>query len=616
MIDSSAKRAKASRGRLGLNSAILKASIWAVLLATMQTTALRASEASAQWQPESPRYGFSMTKNIDVRMDDGVLLSADVYYPTDLTAGTRAAGKFPVLLEQSPYGRNAALFSKTASYFVSRGYILAVADQRGFGQSHGQAAWFGSRVGKDGADLVEWAAHLEGANGSVGLMGCSYLGIVQFFTANSVSPPSPLKAITPFCVDSNFYRDLTAFGGIPNHFVAAVRGLTAPGVEDDPASDPYMQTIISEGTGDNAYYNDYWKSLDTATFMPKITSLGIPILSESGWYDLFPGGNIDAHVAAQNAQFHRPVGEALRPGARVSGRYQAIVGPWLHSEHVGDTLQSVLLEWFDTWLKGEATGMADTDKPLHLYVLGADRWIDTATYPLTDRAVTFNLSPGLLRGGGAENACTPKGKTSAGCSQSFLWAPEGEGAALSFDSAPLDTPLIIAGPGDVTINLKSTRPEVELAVTLLDVSPDGSTVKITNGAQLGSQRAVDRATSWYSKDGQLIRPSHYFTKAMSSPVPIGETVQLDIELLPTMIRIPAGHRLRLQLISEPASGFRQYSKDVQIPNPLVPTPEELANLTGGIYTIMYGGERPSAIHLSTASDADLATSANDWGPKD
>ena len=181
---------------------------------------------------------------------------------------------------------------------------------------------------------------------------------------------------------------------------------------------------------------------------------------------------------------------------------------------------------------------------------------------------------------------------------------------------PLEAPLILSGPGDVTVFLRSTRPEVELAATLLDVSPDGNTAKITNGAQLGSQRALDRATSWYSQDGRLIRPSHYFTKAMSSPVPLGKTVQLDIELVPTMIRIPAGHRLRLQLISEPASDFRQYWKNMQLPNPLLPTPEELANLTGGIYTIMYESEGPSVIHLSTASDADLAPSANDWGPKD
>ena len=72
---------------------------------------------------------------------------------------------------------------------------------------------------------------------------------------------------------------------------------------------------------------------------------------------------------------------------------------------------------------------------------------------------------------------------------------------------------------------------------------------------------VQVAASWYSKDGRLIRPSHYFTQLMSSPVPIGTTVQLDIELLPAMIRIPAGHQLRLQLISEPASGLRQYSKN-------------------------------------------------------
>jgi hypothetical protein len=49
---------------------------------------------------------------------------------------------------------------------------------------------------------------------------------------------------------------------------------------------------------------------------------------------------------------------------------------------------------------------------------------------------------------------------------------------------------------------------------------------------------------------------------------------------------------------------------------LVPTPDELTNLTGGIYTIVYGGESPSVINLSIASDADLAASAKDWGPKD
>ena len=82
----------------------------------------------------------------------------------------------------------------------------------------------------------------------------------------------------------------------------------------------------------------------------------------------------------------------------------------------------------------------------------------------------------------------------------------------------------------MTIYLKSTRPEIELTATLFDISPDGTVTKITDGAQLGSQRELDAATSWYSNDGKLIRPSHYFTKEKSSAVPIGKSVRLDIEL--------------------------------------------------------------------------------------
>jgi predicted acyl esterase len=180
----------------------------------------------------------------------------------------------------------------------------------------------------------------------------------------------------------------------------------------------------------------------------------------------------------------------------------------------------------------------------------------------------------------------------------------------------LNAPLLIGGPGDVTIYLKSSRPEIELTATLLDVAPDGSVTKITDGAQLGSQRELDPATSWYSGDGQLIRPSHYFTQEKIQAVPIGEKVRLDIELVPTVIRIPAGHRLRLKLISQPAGLFHQYWKAVQMPNPLAPTPQQLGNLIGGEYTILFGSGGSSVLNLSTADESELSMSRFDWGPKD
>lgn len=600
-------------GQVGLRLLIV------ALCAAIQCAWAQPIKRTTTWQPDPPKYGYDQKKDIPIRMDDGIVLQADEYFPVNPATGAKVPGRFPVLLAETPYGKGRAV-QNLADYFVRRGYILIIADLRGFGASQGQAAWFGARMGRDGVELADWAAKLDEADGKVGLMGCSALGVVQFFTANNLPRQSPVKAMAPFCTDSNFYRDLTAVGGIPTQFVLAFRTISTPGVQDNPTTDPLMQTIVSEATRDNAYYNDYWESLNVTTFMPRIVSLGIPVLTESGWHDLYPGGNLDIEVAAENALQHRPIDQVLAAGTSVSSRYQAIVGNWSHSEHTGDSLLPIMLSWFDTWLKGRKTGITDTDKPLHLYLLGANRWIDSASYPITDQATTFYLAPGSnpgngsLRDGGADQACVLAAQGSANCSRDMFWAPEIPGVNLTFDSGRLNAPLNIAGPGDVTLYARSTRPEVELSATLFDVDPDGHVTKITNGAQLGSQRELNSAASWYSNDGRLIRPSHFFTKEKSSPVPVGQTVRIDIELLPALIHVPAGHQLRLVVAAQPADDFRQYAPTVLFQNPLTPTPEEFSNLVGGMYTILFGSQGPSAINLSTASDSDLVPSKVDWGP--
>ena len=50
---------------------------------------------------------------------------------------------------------------------------------------------------------------------------------------------------------------------------------------------------------------------------------------------------------------------------------------------------------------------------------------------------------------------------------------------------------------------------------------------------------------------------------------------------------------------------------VQLPNVLTPTPEQLFNLVGGIYTFSLG---QSVMNLSTAREGDLVPSTVDWGP--
>ncbi|MGR3867683.1 CocE/NonD family hydrolase [Streptomyces graminifolii] len=569
-----------------------------LLLAAGRTTATALPAHQINWTPPAAGYAASAPVHTNVTMDDGVKIAVEVVYPTDPATGARASGPFPVLLTQNPYGAQRSDPADSGTYFVQRGYIYVASAVRGTGNSGGQVDWFGSRQGKDGANLVDWAAHtLSGSNGKVGLDGCSYLGVNQWFTAAAVGRNSALKAITPFCTDSDFYNDLTADGGIPTPFVAGIAQAEPRGPEDDPATDPQSVTIAQQATGGSRSYDDaYWQSLDVQKLMPRIVANNIPALTEAGWNDLFPGGNLGAYVAAQNAYHHRPLTQPITSGEAVTGRYQAIVGPWTHGEHVNEeTLQAIRLEWFDTWLKNAPTGMANTSTPLHLFENGANTWVDSAAWPLSSDARTYYLGDGSL---------TP-GKPKVQGSDSLSWSASTAANTLTYTTAPLTKAALLDGPTDVTLYAKSTTHEAELSAKLSIVAPDGTVTKQADGILLGSQRALDTGESWYGSNGRLLKPSHPFTQASQRPVTPGQTTRYDISLLSDFTKIPAGYRIRISVNSQPPADFH---------SPVAPTPQELANLAGGVYTVEHSPQAASFVNLPLTTPSSATPSRDNWGP--
>jgi predicted acyl esterase len=420
----------------------------------------------------------------------------------------------------------------------------------------------------------------------------------QWFTAAAVGRHSALKAITPFCTDSDFYNDLTAFGGIPTAFVAGIAHAEPRGPQDDPATDPQAVTVTDLATGGpRSYDNAYWQDRDVTQLMPTIVANGIPALTEAGWLDLFPGGNLGAYAAAQNAYFHRPVNAPVRPGDPTTGRYQAIVGPWTHGEHVNDAdLQAVRLEWFDTWLKGVRTHIADTRTPLHLFENGANRWVDSAAWPPSPAAGTFYL--------GGDHTLTARRPAGTG-TDTLAWAPAGSATTLSYTSSPLPNPVVLDGPTSVTVYATSTSPEVQLTATLNAVAPDGTVTKYAEGVLIGSQRKLDPKTSWYGENHALIQPSHPFTAADRQPVTPGVTTRYDIALLANVVQLPAGSRFQLQLTSQAPATFHL---------PLVPTPQQRAGLAGGVYTVELSKDAPSSITMPLTAPDTLHASSRNWGP--
>jgi hypothetical protein len=608
---------------------------------------LSAASAQAAWSPEPATYGIAEQHNVPVTMKDGTVLRADIYSPADAN-GAPAKGPFPVVMTQSPYGKDAGLGlagqngTGEFSYLVQRGYIDVVADVRGAGDSHGSWGLFDPIQAQDGAQLVRWAAKLPHSSGKVGLYGSSYLGIDQLLTAARVGKHSPLKALFPVIAGNDLYRDTAYFGGVPGlEFDAIFLGLTGglhvtnPLIETGRATNPdpadavqveaehagglvsyHAATVLNtELNGDQRYDEDYWRARNPRTILKKVVANRIPAFLVGGWYDLFQRGEPLNFSGLQNAWAGRPVSAPMLPHQRLTSRYQLLMGPWYHIT-AGDGLDMgrLHLQWFDHWLKGIDTGITSVRTPLHLYELGDATYREARRYPFPEATPT----PYYLGAGNTLGTEKPKdagadpivftGATSPCDRQSDQWGAGGVAlatsdqnpcasddrtlqagpGALTYTTAPFKSDTVIAGPINATIYATSTRPDAFFEATVEDVDPSGSSSSLTAGGLLGSFRALDEGQTWRAPDGNPLLPYHPYTRASVKAVPTGDVTRFDIEVFPTFGKIAAGHRLRLTLTTSdtPHLGF---------------TPDQLQNLAGGVYQVQRSAAAASFVELPLAS---------------
>jgi len=109
---------------------------------------------------------------------DGIRLATRLWRPDP--EGPHGPGPWPVLLMRQPYGRaiGSTVTYAHPSWYAAQGFLVAVQDVRGRGDSEGEFRGFAGEAA-DGASAVCWARRLEGANGRVGTYGFSYQGLTQ-----------------------------------------------------------------------------------------------------------------------------------------------------------------------------------------------------------------------------------------------------------------------------------------------------------------------------------------------------------------------------------------------------------------------------------------------------
>src|SRR5262249_6092712 len=195
------------------------------------------------------------------------LLSVDVYRPT-------AEGRFPGILVHTPYNNNTAPLVQRARWFARRGYAVALSDARGRYDSDGDWDPFGGKHKTDGHDLVEWLARQSWCSGRVGMMGSSYLGWTQWWTATQ-APPS-LRAIAPEVAPPDHFENAPYQNGVLTGWLmdwaATMAGRTAQTVGDGPyggftttrAADflltPYVKLNERRGALDAPWFEDWLRN--------------------------------------------------------------------------------------------------------------------------------------------------------------------------------------------------------------------------------------------------------------------------------------------------------------------------------------------------------------------
>src|SRR5713101_8545844 len=173
----------------------------------------------AQQKPAADEPTVDMQWAVKIPARDGAKLNATVFTPH----GQKQP--LPVIFTFTPYIGDS--YTDRAVYFAKHGYVYALVDVRGRGNSGGEFEPFVNE-GRDGYDVVEWFAKQPYCNGKVTMWGGSYAGFDQW-TVLKEFPPH-LVTIVPAAaahpgVDFPFQSNI--FGPYDMQWLSFTSGVTS-----------------------------------------------------------------------------------------------------------------------------------------------------------------------------------------------------------------------------------------------------------------------------------------------------------------------------------------------------------------------------------------------------
>ena len=532
--------------------------IGAMLLALLATTSMAAaSEVQVQWGAKIP-------------LRHGIELNASVYRPAD------QAEPLPVIFTMTPYIADS--YHDRAHYFAGNGYVFALVDVRGRGNSAGQFKPF-AHDADDGHDVVAFLAQQPWSDGQVTMWGGSYAGWNQWAVASR--SPEHLATIVPAAspwLGIDFPMSGNIFYSYDIRWLTLTSGLTPNSRlfgESDLWNQIYLQRYrehqpfaqLDEIAGNTStvfdewlahpWIDDYWRSYNPSD--AQYAQIDLPILTITGHYD--------GDQAGAMTHYLRHMAHASQQARQ---RHYLIIGPWDHADtrspdgKVGGLefpdnsqldLNALHKAWYD-WTLKDGDRPEFLDNRVAVYVMGRNEWrYAESLRGLTSDTLTLHLdSDGeagdALHSGGLSSTASTQARADEYVYDPLdtrfgeleaddhprpmldqTWAISNFGNGVVYHSAPFEEPVEITGYPQLTVWLSIDQPDTDFSANLYEITRDGTSIFLTS---------------------QILRARYRDSLfAEGKPVPAGEPVEYVFDGFTFFSReIAAGSRLRL-LINSP-----------------------------------------------------------------
>lgn len=522
-------------------------------------------------------------KDVAVTLRDGITIHVDVFRPV----GTE---QVPVIVAWSPYGKGQGTSASVMgvfglvgldngivsglekfeapdpAYWCAQGYAICNPDIRGVAESEGDSVLWDRQEGRDCYDLVEWLAVQEWCTGKVAMSGTSYLAVSQWFTA--AEQPPHLAAINPWEGVSDVYRDLARRGGMPDTGFAA--------------------TLQNGSFFGRNQKEDILTEIERHPLMDELWENKIPS---------FDRITVPAYVVASYSNTLHTAG-TFRAWRRMASRDK-----WLRvhngqewPDYYDKTNVEDLRRFFDHFLKGEDNGWERTPRVRYsvLDLEGGDRVeVGADEFPPAEvRSTRYYLDAGSrsLSTVAPSEAATADYVVDADPDLvSFLVRFEEETTLVGYPKAHLWVEADGSDDMDLFVLVQKldrygtplqafTTPNQSARIH--DVTENGATIlryKGSDGRLRVSMRHLDEKLSTADV------PVHSFDRIEKlSP---GETVEIEIDLLPVGLAFHPGEQLRFVVGSRNILG------------PMMPGTKDYVPANSGRHIVHTGGDRASYLQL-------------------